>query len=101
MHGRPARPSGLVTKNINGVETVLAVNNAATPPNVRILADAFAEWPSSTSPPSTTRCWSSAPPNGKKGRDSALGRIYTEAAMSLSYEVKDSVVCIRAMTPIA
>lgn len=89
------------TENINGAETlVLTVSNVATPANARILADAFAEMAKFDKPSEYYEMLVKRVSEREEGSGLGLGRIYTEAAMSLSCEVKDNVVCIKAMTPI-
>ena len=90
------------TETIKGKDTlVLTVSNTATPANAQILADAFAEMAKFEKPSEYYEMLVKRASERDLGSGLGLGRICTEGSMSLSCQVKDNVVCIKAMTPIA
>jgi two-component sensor histidine kinase len=92
----------ITTEMVNGRETlVLSVSNVASPANAQILADAFAEMATFEKPADYYDMLVKRASERDEGSGLGLGRICTEASMSLSCQVNDNVVCIKAMTPIA
>jgi two-component sensor histidine kinase len=92
----------ITTEAINGKDTlVLSVSNTASATNARILADAFAEMAKFDKPSEYYAMLVQRASERDEGSGLGLGRICTEASMSLSCQVNDNVVCIKAMTPIA
>jgi two-component sensor histidine kinase len=92
----------ITTETINAKEMlVLSVSNTASPANAKILREAFAEMATFQKPAQYYELLVQRASERDEGSGLGLGRICTEASMSLSCQVNDNVVCIRAMTPIA
>jgi hypothetical protein len=90
------------TETVNGRESlVLTVSNTATPQNARKLADAFAEMARFEKPADYYEMLVKRASERDEGSGLGLGRICTEGSMSLSCQVNDNMVCIKATTPIA
>lgn len=91
----------ITTEAIDGKDTlVLSVSNTASPANVQVLKEAFAEMAKFAHPSDYYEMLVKRASERDVGSGLGLGRIYTEASMTLSCKIEDNVVCIKAMTPI-
>ena len=79
---------------------VLSVSNTASPANAQILAGAFEEMGRYEKMSDYYEMLVKRASEREEGSGLGLGRIRMEASMSLSCEVNDNVVCIKAVTPI-
>jgi hypothetical protein len=92
----------VTTETIQGKDAlVLTVSNVASQENARILREAFAEMATFEKPSDYYDMLMTRASTRDEGSGLGLGRICTEANMSLSCQIDSgNVVCIRAMTPI-
>jgi hypothetical protein len=92
----------ITTETIKGQDTlVLSVSNAATPTHAQILGDFFAEMAKYEKPSQYYETLVKRASERDEGSGLGLGRICTEANMSLTCQINDNIVCIKAMTPLA
>ena len=80
---------------------VLSVSNRTTPENAKTLAVAFAEMAKYDSPSDYYEMLVQRAAERDLGSGLGLGRIRMEASMTLSCQVDNDMICIRAVTPIS